>query len=253
MSDDSSSSSYFFGESESESGPRKLTKNGSVANLKVSDTKNSQNRSSLPLVRFSSLKNLLKKRNKDGESKKEKVIPRKLLVLDLDETLIHTTPNKPESETLDYFTLNFDGEILYTIERPYCREFLELVERMFDVAIFTAGEKEYAQQILDEICPEIPESLRRYRGSVDYLYGKTFKDLESFNRDLEQVLIVDDNPDNAFFFPKNAITIAPFLGDEEDDFLMEKLLPILQKISVKSDMSKIIKSRKVKKLEKVIF
>lgn len=61
------------------------------------------------------------------------------LVLDLDETLVHFmyTPS--------------GGTFLI---RPYCFKFLELMSKYFEIVIFTAAMKEYADSILDIIDPE---------------------------------------------------------------------------------------------------
>jgi CTD small phosphatase-like protein 2 len=58
------------------------------------------------------------------------------LVLDLDETLIHFVENSQES---------------YFLVRPFCLEFLEQLSSFYEIVIFTAGVKEYADWVLDNI------------------------------------------------------------------------------------------------------
>ena len=210
-------------------------------------------RSSLPSIKIKSFKFLRKSKDKKKEEEKEKKMPqKKMLVLDLDETLIHTTTIKPTNPELDYITLKFDDEILYAIKRPFVREFLEIASELFELAIFTAGEREYADQILDDICPNsktiLPKNKRKYRDSCKLHFQKLYKDLDIFGKSKKDILIVDDNPENTYFFPKNAIVIPAFLGDENDTFLLDKLLPVLQKCSTSKDVRSVINSRKVRRL-----
>jgi TFIIF-interacting CTD phosphatase-like protein len=58
------------------------------------------------------------------------------LVLDLDETLIH-----------------FDAQTKQFRSRPYCLSFLRTLSQFFEIVIFTAATKNYADQIIDAIDP----------------------------------------------------------------------------------------------------
>ena len=70
------------------------------------------------------------------------------LVLDLDETLIHYVDNGPDS---------------YFLVRPYCKEFLNELSKLYEIVIFTAGVLEYADWVLDQIDPESKIKHRLYR------------------------------------------------------------------------------------------
>ncbi|GMG56181.1 unnamed protein product [Ambrosiozyma monospora] len=84
-------------------------------------------------------------------------IPMKTLVLDLDETLIHSlcrqnssilTQNK--GVTLEIKVNNNSLPTLYRIyKRPYVDEFLNIVKEWFNLVCFTASIKEYADPVLD--------------------------------------------------------------------------------------------------------
>ena len=58
------------------------------------------------------------------------------LVLDLDETLIH----KVDYEDDDCFLV-----------RPGCIPFLEVMGKYYEIAIFTAAIKDYADEVIDQI------------------------------------------------------------------------------------------------------
>lgn len=71
-------------------------------------------------------------------------------MLDLDETLIHFTDLSPnKAQTLQHLTSqeNFYGGY-YTV-RPYALSFLNEMSEMFEIIVFTAGTKSYADWILN--------------------------------------------------------------------------------------------------------
>ena len=110
---------------------------------------------------------------------KEDYMPEYTLVLDLDETLIHRT----ESE--------------YLLIRPKCKEFLAAVSKHYEVVIFTAALKEYADFILDHIDPEQKLIQHRlYRSHTTYENDIYVKDLDNLGRSLKKTFIVDNSPEN---------------------------------------------------------
>lgn len=77
----------------------------------------------------------------------------KTLVLDLDETLVHCSVEPPASCDLT-FPVTFHGT-LYTVHvklRPFLMEFLKSVQD-YEVIVFTASQKVYADTLLDKIDP----------------------------------------------------------------------------------------------------
>ena len=73
------------------------------------------------------------------------------LVLDLDETLIH-------------FQESLDGGQFYL--RPYSQEFIDKMHPLYELVIFTAAVKDYADWILDRLDPNKLISHRLYRCST---------------------------------------------------------------------------------------
>lgn len=57
-------------------------------------------------------------------------------MLDLDETLIHNVENMHDS---------------YFLVRPGCVQFIETMAKYYEIVIFTAALKEYADQVIDQI------------------------------------------------------------------------------------------------------
>ena len=75
-----------------------------------------------------------------------------LLILDIDETLIHTE-NVPDEYAAQYdYDFKFNGRgksEFYTKKRPYLEQFLDYAFENFDVAIWTAAEKITQKKLLE--------------------------------------------------------------------------------------------------------
>ncbi|KAF3671446.1 putative CTD small phosphatase-like protein 2-like isoform X2 [Capsicum annuum] len=77
------------------------------------------------------------------------------LVLDLDETLVHS--KLEHCDESDFIILNFFSmkeHVVYVNQRFHLRTFLERFVEMFKVVIFTASQSIYAKQLLDILDPD---------------------------------------------------------------------------------------------------
>ena len=171
---------------------------------------------------------------------------RRTLCLDMDDTLTLMVPDgcsfhngdkpKVDPDTVVFSHENPDERGLVYI-RPYLRTFLEAVSRMFEVVVFTAACREYADQILDFIDPDnILFHHRLYRescvecvpdpGSPD---AKVYiKDLRLLGRDLSDVVLVDNSLQCFAYQLDNGILCNPFKGDPADT----ELISILEILSI---------------------
>ncbi len=134
------------------------------------------------------------------------------LILDMDETLIHFKFMKSE------------GQILL---RPYVNIFLEKMSKFYELIVFTAGEKEYADWILDRLDPKNRLiSHRLYRRHTDIFDNKSIKDLSKVGRDLSKTILLDNSPHNFSLQPQNGLFIKSWYGDQNDQEL-KNLIPFL--------------------------
>ncbi|KAG2684838.1 hypothetical protein I3760_10G094900 [Carya illinoinensis] len=118
------------------------------------------------------------------------------LVLDLDETLVHSTLEHRDDADFT-FTVFFDMKehTVYVKQRPYLHTFLERVAEMFEVVIFTASQSIYAEQLLDIVDRDGKLISRRvFRESCIFSDGSYTKDLTVLGVDLAKVAIVDNSP-----------------------------------------------------------
>jgi Dullard-like phosphatase family protein len=163
---------------------------------------------------------------------------KKVLVLDLDETLIHSATFPPHSK-IDFFKSG-DPEF-YVFKRPGLDPFLQIAHGIFDTFIFTYGDRGYAEPILDRICPFIDHDHRLYRDLCSLESGGVHKDLDIFQRPETELILVDDSRTTLQFHPRNTILIQKWMGTPMDRALIDWLPPILQKCVVAEDVRSVIR------------
>ncbi|KRH37770.2 hypothetical protein GLYMA_09G088300v4 [Glycine max] len=168
------------------------------------------------------------------------------LVLDLDETLVHSTlePCDDADFTFTVF-FNLKEYTVYVKQRPYLHAFLERVSEMFEVVIFTASQSIYAKQLLDILDPDGRFISRRmYRESCLFSDGNYTKDLTILGVDLAKVAIIDNSPQVFRLQVNNGIPIKSWFDDPLDCALMS-LLPFLETLADADDVRPIIAKRYV--------
>jgi len=192
---------------------------------------------------------------------------RGLILLDLDETLIHSEefPRlEPSMKDFD-FKVSFESDNSFwymTKKRPFLKEFLEFLFTNFDVGIWTASGEDYALKIIENIgidksklkCFYTKEncSLRldyetnRYYGLKNLQklkkkgWAKSYTNRTGKIRELNKVLIVDDISETAINNRDNLVLIKPFYFDDKDTELL-KLISYLEKIKDESNYRRIDK------------
>jgi len=157
---------------------------------------------------------------------------RMLLVLDMDETLLHASVQPPSSYDAKFtVAMGNQGIDVFVNFRPYLHEFLNACSRHFEVAVFTASISDYANQVLDYVDPERRHIHHRlYRDHCTEVDGTYVKDLSLLARPLNRITIVDNSPAAYSFHPENAIAIASWFDDKRDRELL-KLLPTLDALA----------------------
>lgn len=164
---------------------------------------------------------------------------RKILVLDMDETLIHKS-NFPPHESVSLLPVHIDG--CYVFKRPGVDEFLARVTDMFDTYIYTAGHKDYAKPVLDVLCPMIPEDHRFYRDACSSKRGKCRKNLRILTKDMSRIILIDDSANAKKFYPDNNYQITRWNGTPNDSCLLGEVVPMLESCSRAEDVRDVIRS-----------
>jgi Dullard-like phosphatase family protein len=165
---------------------------------------------------------------------------KKTLILDLDETLVHSsfTPFEKNDVVLN---VDFEGVMynIYVLIRPDAELFIKSVGKFFELVIFTASISKYASPLLDILDKEKNIKFRLYRDQCTFINGIYIKDLKKCNRNLKDLIIVDNSPIAYTFDSDNGLPIKTWIEDPDDRELM-RLLPILEFLSKTKDVRKFI-------------
>ena len=179
---------------------------------------------------------------------------KKTLILDIDETLVHSafTPlNRPADISLN-IELNGLNRTIYVLKRPHVDEFLEELSNIFEIITFTASLPQYAGPLLDKLDKFHIVNHRLFRESCIHQKGIFIKDLRKVGRDLKNVIIIDNNPISYIVNMDNGIPISTWYENLNDDELM-KLIPLLKYLSNVEDVRPIIRQVVNRKINQVDF
>ncbi|KAK9463157.1 NLI interacting factor-like phosphatase-domain-containing protein [Lipomyces oligophaga] len=172
--------------------------------------------------------------------------PPKTLILDLDETLIHSMSKGSMLAASHMVEVKLDKQhaILYYIyKRPFCDLFLEKVSAWYNVVVFTASVQEYADPVIDLL--EQNQKYfkgRYYRQHCTFRNGGYVKDISVVEADLSKVMIIDNSPISYLFHEDNAIGIEGWINDPSDHDLLH-LLPFLNAMRYVTDVRTLISLR----------
>jgi Dullard-like phosphatase family protein len=146
---------------------------------------------------------------------------RKTLILDLDETLIHADFEGVYLNHDMIVNFNFGQEEVSVpiFVRPGLFDFLQNISQEFEIIIFTASIKEYADAVLNRLDPENKFfKFRFYRSECISVNSKIFiKDLRIFkNRNLQNIILVDNSMYSFANQISNGVLINSFYHDKDD-------------------------------------
>lgn len=202
----------------------------------------------------------------------------KVLVLDLDETLIHSTSRSPTWSALSdkskggmavttgggllgleglggmmglrgqvgvrphQVEVVLDGRsiIYHVYKRPHVDHFLRKVAAWYHVVIFTASVQEYADPVIDWL--DQGRGLvgtRLFRESCTFRSGSYLKNLAHVDADLSRVCLVDNSPASYLINQANGIPIEGWTHDPNDEALLD-LLPVLDSLRFAKDVRHIL-------------
>lgn len=154
--------------------------------------------------------------------------PKKLLILDLDETLIYATEASLPRQA------DFLVKPYYIYKRPFLDVFLKNCLDWFEVAVWTSSTPSYAIAIVSAIF-ENPKTLSFVWASdrctvacdlewSQYYHRKILKKVKRKGYPIESIIAVDDTPQKWERSYGNLVRVNPFEGDETDDELKYLLL-----------------------------
>lgn len=160
-----------------------------------------------------------------GQESDRQFEPRPLLILDLDETLIHGSLHelgRPADMHVGPYHVYFRAGLL---------EFLARASAQYRLAVWSSASSAYVEQISKRILADLPEpefvwSRERCTRRIDFNLQEEYfaKDLAKVRRygfDLKRTLILEDEPRKVAKHFGNAIYVRPFLGLNDDGELLD--------------------------------
>jgi carboxy-terminal domain RNA polymerase II polypeptide A small phosphatase len=177
-----------------------------------------------------------------------------LVVLDLDETLVHATAANVEGHDFELFGYKI-------FRRPYLEEFLAFLPNHFKVAVWSSASDDYVLKITEKIFPP-GYPLEFVWGRSSCTFKADYSKLEAFgyfdqindteyikplikikkrlNHPLERIIVIDDTPRKAMLNYGNAIYPAGFKGERDD----QELLLLMQYLDTLKDHPNVRKIEK---------
>lgn len=166
---------------------------------------------------------------------------KKFLILDLDETLIHSVFTNEKTDVK--FTYKGD-EFKFNV-RPYCLEFLDAMSEIYNVYVFTAGTQDYAEPIVNYLNQKkktILGVLHR-KNCMETHNGFFIKDLRIIsNKELKDIVIIDNLVHSFGLQLENGIPILEFL-DNKNDKEFKGIEPMLRELAEVDDVRVYLKEK----------
>ncbi|CAC5410546.1 CTDNEP1 [Mytilus coruscus] len=198
------------------------------------------------------------------------MLKRKILVLDLDETLIHSHHDgvlrqtvKPGTPPDFVLKVNIDRHPVrfFVHKRPHVDYFLDVVSQWYDLVVFTASMEIYGAAVADKLDNNrgilkediigrqvVTDKLdnnrgilkrRYYRQHCQLMQGSYTKQLTEICKDLSSIFILDNSPVAYKNYPDNAIPIKSWFSEPTDISLL-CLLPMLDALRFCHDVRSVL-------------
>lgn len=159
------------------------------------------------------------------------MVEKKLLILDIDECLVHATENKLNIQH------DFEADWCYVYKRPFVDEFLAFCSNHFDVALWTSAGAIHADFIVNILFPKDYElefvwssskCTRRY-DELEFreYYIKNFRKLRKKGYELSRIVMVDDTPEKHIRNYGNLVSVTEFTGNPADNELQQLMKYLL--------------------------
>ena len=151
-------------------------------------------------------------------------MPRRLVIFDLDETLVHARKEKLAHPH------DFEVPPYFVYARPHLGNLIAFAAQHFDLAVWSSSSPEYVRVVSEQLFGQRAEL--RFAWSVEkcvqredaktngYVYIKDLRKVQSHGYPVELVTIIDDSPEKIRRQPRNHIHIEPFFGEPHDQHLL---------------------------------
>lgn len=148
---------------------------------------------------------------------KRPAIQSKTLVLELNFTLVYISYIYiPDADYVFEYQLNEKLSKIYIKERPYLREFLELLSAKYEIIVYTTSFLALAEFITEKV--DIYNRISYVMGSdcCERKNGKYLKNLNYIPRPIKNITAVDYKLDSFVNIPMKLLQLRPYFGKTND-------------------------------------
>lgn len=150
------------------------------------------------------------------------LINKRLLVLDLDHTLLYSEYQTTDPFLLEYHDFKYNE--YHVLIRPHLFNFLHNISKYYDLFVWSAGSPDYVDKMVNELFFYIPlvgvYNVNWCDNICDRYYKPLIKISNEYNIDINDILIADNLLFNFIDNPKNGILIPEYRGDPQDNILI---------------------------------
>ncbi|KAJ3827980.1 NIF-domain-containing protein [Lentinula raphanica] len=173
---------------------------------------------------------------------------RKCLVLDLDETLVHSSFKPiPQPDFIVPVEIESHWHHFHVLKRPGVDLFLKEMGEKYEIVVFTASLSKYADPVLDQLDESKVVAHRLFRESCFSHKGNYVKarlnlqlqDLSQLGRPIADTIILDNSPASYIFHPTNAVPVSSWFNDPHDAELTD-MIPFLVDMTTVQDVRAIL-------------
>lgn len=127
---------------------------------------------------------------------------KKTLILDLDETLVHSSFKAPQRPDI-ILPIEIEGNVcqVYVVVRPGTELFLQRLSKIYEIVIYTASLSKYADPLIDILDSQPVKTIdyRMFREHCTFYSGVFIKDMSILGRPMSELLIIDNSPTSYAF------------------------------------------------------
>jgi len=166
----------------------------------------------------------------------------KTLVLDLDETLVHSSFKPVENADIT-LPIEIDGQVctIYVLVRPFVAEFLKRMAKIYELVVFTASLSKYAEPLMLKLDPNNYCGYKLFREHCTFYNNAFVKDLTRLGRSMKDFIILDNSPVAFLFQPENALPAISWYDDKNDEELL-RVANLLERMVHEEDVRKVIRT-----------
>lgn len=166
----------------------------------------------------------------------------KILVLDVDETLVHTVIGVHDDSADIQLQLPTGPASVF--KRPGVEHFLLTASEQYEIWLWSTGAKCYIDALIDQW--EILQSVvsGRYKTMDDCATGRTPKPLfhfeDSGHCDMKDIVLIDNGSHNFVSQESNCIKVKDFTNEDSNDDTLKQLSPILDELIAVDDVRTVL-------------